>query len=55
VDELVEGLNENGYNTLGYADDIAILVGRKFQYTVSEFLQETLGMVQQWLKGLSCL
>jgi hypothetical protein len=35
VDELVQGLNENGYNTLGYAADIAILVSRKFPYTVS--------------------
>jgi hypothetical protein len=26
VDELVEGLNENGCNQLGYADDIALLV-----------------------------
>jgi hypothetical protein len=48
LDELVEGLNENGYNTLGYADDIAILVIRKFPYTVSELLQEALSMFQQW-------
>jgi hypothetical protein len=48
VDELIEGLNENGYNTLGYADDIVILVSGKLTYTVSEFLQEALSMVQQW-------
>jgi hypothetical protein len=48
VDELVEGLNENGYNTLGYADDIAILVSGKFPSTVSELLQEVLSIVQQW-------
>jgi hypothetical protein len=40
VDELVEGLNENGYNTVGYADHIAILVNEKFPYIVSELLQE---------------
>jgi hypothetical protein len=45
-DELVEGLNENGCNTLGYADDIAILVSGKFPYAVSELLQEALSMVQ---------
>jgi hypothetical protein len=26
VDKLIEGLNGNGYYTLGYADDIAILI-----------------------------
>jgi hypothetical protein len=29
VNELI-GLNENGHYTLGYADDIAILIHRKF-------------------------
>jgi hypothetical protein len=48
VDELIGGLNENGYYTLGYADDIAILVSGKFPYTVSELLQVALSMVQQW-------
>jgi hypothetical protein len=47
-DELVAGLDETGYNTLGYADGIAILVSRKFLYTVSELPQEALSMVQQW-------
>jgi hypothetical protein len=26
VDELIGGLNGNGYYTLGYADDIAVLI-----------------------------
>jgi hypothetical protein len=47
VDELV-GLNENGYNMLGYADDIAILVSRKFSCNVSGILQEALSIVKQW-------
>jgi hypothetical protein len=47
VDELI-GLNGNGYCTLGYADDIANLICRKFPNTVSELLQEDLSMVQQW-------
>jgi hypothetical protein len=53
MDELVEGLNEKGCCTLGYADDIAILVSGRFPYTVSELLQEALSMVQQWLIELS--
>jgi hypothetical protein len=48
VDELIEGLNGNGYYTLGYAEHIAILICRKFPNTVSELLQEALRMVQQW-------
>jgi hypothetical protein len=48
VDELVEGLDENGYNTLGYADDIAILVSGKFPYTAS-------ALCNSGVKGLSCL
>jgi hypothetical protein len=34
--------------TLGYADDIAILISGKFPNTVSEHLQEALSKVQQW-------
>jgi hypothetical protein len=48
VDELIGGLNGNGYYTLGYADDIAILICGKFPNTVSELLQEALSVVQQW-------
>jgi hypothetical protein len=40
--------HRNGYYTLGYAEDIAILIHRTFPYTVSELLQETLSTVQQW-------
>jgi hypothetical protein len=47
VDKLI-GLNGNGYHTLGYADDIAILIHGKFPNTVSELLREALNMVQQW-------
>jgi hypothetical protein len=48
VDELIQGLNVNGYYMLGYADDIAILASTRFLYTVSELLQEALSMAQQW-------
>jgi len=36
VDKPIRGLSENGYCTLGYADDIAILINRKFPTTASE-------------------
>jgi hypothetical protein len=47
VDDLIQGLIVNGCYTLGYADDIAILIGGKFPNTVSELLHEVLSMIQQ--------
>jgi hypothetical protein len=48
VDDLLWGLNNNGYCTVGYADDIAILINGKFLQTVSEVLQTALCTVQDW-------
>jgi hypothetical protein len=50
VDELIWELNDGGYYTVGYADDIAILINGKFPQTVSEVLQTALCTVQQWCK-----
>ena len=43
----ITGLKGSGSYTMGYADDIAILISRKFPSTISELLQ-VLGMVEQW-------
>jgi hypothetical protein len=48
MDDLLWGLSYRGYYTLGYADDIAILINGKFPQTVSEVLQTALHTVQQW-------
>jgi hypothetical protein len=48
VDDLLWGLNNSGYYTVGYADDIAILINGKFLQAVSEVLQTALHTVQQW-------
>jgi hypothetical protein len=48
MDDLLWGLNNNGYYTAGYADDIAILLNGKFAQTVPEVLQTALCTVQQW-------
>jgi len=53
LDELKEGLNENGCYTLGYADYITIT--GKFPNTVSELLQGASGMVNSGVIGLSYL
>jgi hypothetical protein len=47
VDDLLSGLNSNGYYTVGYAGDIATLINRKFLHIVSEVLQTALCRVQQ--------
>jgi hypothetical protein len=50
VDELLWELNDSDYYTctVGYADDIAVLINGKFLQTVSEVLQTALCTVQQW-------
>jgi hypothetical protein len=48
VDDLLWGLNKNSYYTIGYADDMAILINGKFLQTVSEVLQRALCTVRLW-------
>jgi hypothetical protein len=48
VDDLLWGLNNNGYYTVGYADDIAILINGKFPQTVTEVLQTAICTTQHW-------
>jgi hypothetical protein len=46
MDDLLCQLNDNGHYTVGYADDIAILIDGKFLQAVSEVLQTALCTVQ---------
>jgi hypothetical protein len=46
VDELLWELNGNDYYTVGYADDIVILINGKFPQTVLEVLWTAPGIVQ---------
>jgi hypothetical protein len=48
MDDLLWGLDNNGYYTVGYADDIAVLINGKFPQTVSEVLQTALCTVKWW-------
>jgi hypothetical protein len=48
VNDLLRELNDKGYYTIGYADDIAILIQGKFPSTVSEYIQMALYTVQRW-------
>jgi hypothetical protein len=51
TDDHLRGLNSNDNYTVGYADDIAILINGKFPQTLSEVLQTALYTVQKWCKG----
>jgi hypothetical protein len=55
VDDLLLELNGNRLYTIGYADDIAILINGKFLQTVSEVLQTALCTVQNCVKEQICL
>jgi hypothetical protein len=41
-------LNRGNYYTIGYANDIAIVINGKFLQTLSEVLHTALSTVQQW-------
>jgi hypothetical protein len=53
VVDLLWELNSNGYYTVGYDNDTAILINGKFPYTVSEVLQTALCTIQKWCKKVS--
>ena len=48
VDELLWDLNEAGYYSIEFADDIAIIIRGKFLSTVSEVLQNALMRLENW-------
>ena len=50
VNELLWDLNEAGYYSIGYADDIAIIIRGKFPSTVSEVLQNELKILENRTK-----
>jgi hypothetical protein len=48
VDELLAGINDQGFCAMGYADDIVIIVQGKFTHTVRELMQPALNEVVKW-------
>lgn len=48
VDSLLESLNSQGYFTIGYADDLCVLIRGKFLSTVLEQTQNALKIVEAW-------
>jgi len=48
VDQLLWDLNEAVYYSIGFADDIAIIIRGKFPGTVSEVLQNAIKRLENW-------
>jgi hypothetical protein len=48
VDRLLVAINDLGFSTFGYADDIVILVQGKFAHTVWKLMQGALNVVVKW-------
>jgi hypothetical protein len=48
VDWLLAVLNDQGFNTYGYADDTVIIVQGKFAHKVRELMQAALNVVHNW-------
>ena len=48
MDKLLWDLNEAGYYSIGFADDIAIIIRGKFPSTVSKVLQNVLKRLENW-------
>jgi retron-type reverse transcriptase len=48
VDRLLTATNDLGFRTLGYADDIVIIVQGKFAKTVRGLMQSALNMKAEW-------
>jgi hypothetical protein len=55
VDRLLAAINDQGFNTCGYADDMVIIIQGKFAYMVRELMQAALNVVDNWTakEGLS--
>ena len=48
ADRLLTIINDLGFSTFGYADDIFIIVQGKFANTVREIMQKALNVVAKW-------
>lgn len=55
VDELIQILNNKGYKTIGYADDISVIIEGKHEGTIGNLMQDALDITGRWCKkeGLS--
>ncbi|KAJ3665506.1 hypothetical protein Zmor_000998 [Zophobas morio] len=53
VDSLIRLLNDLGYHTIGYADDLVILLTGKNADTVCKIMQAVVKIVEEWCRRLT--
>ena len=51
MDSLLKKLKNLGYEAIGYADDLAVVIRGKFGHTVSDQMQNALNLVMDWCKS----
>lgn len=51
VDDLLRSLEEKGFEVVGFADDIVVIVRGKFDNIISERMQWALNFTQSWCGG----
>ena len=48
VDSLLRRLNDKGFRTIGYADDITVLISGKFEGVLCNIMQTALRIIETW-------
>ncbi|XP_059048817.1 cell adhesion molecule Dscam2-like, partial [Achroia grisella] len=51
VNELIEELNDNDLYTVGYADDIAVLISGNFEGTLCDCMREAFRTIERWCEN----
>lgn len=51
VDELLDRLTTQGFETIGYADDLVIIIRGKHDFVISERLQLALNLIMNWCQS----
>ena len=50
VDDFLNNLTTRGFEVIGFADDVVILVGEKHDYIISNRMQQALDYTLEWCK-----
>ena len=50
VDELLTQLESQGYEVIGFADDIVVIVRGKYEHVIKDRLQDALNLTTMWCK-----
>lgn len=51
VDDILNKLTEQGFEVIGFADDVAIIVRGKFEHTITDLMQSALNCISRWCQN----